>query len=173
MNIDINIPIDSISIRDLHRYIPLEKWQNLHEISKQRATIVAQTHNHTIELLRLNSLRFITDPEYFIKAQLLASAYYGFDAPCVDYDFYNIEAEALGQKMVYRTGLLPEVDVREPLIADKKDLGKLTPEVSREKPRFDFVLGMIKLYSSVFGKNPKLRFCGPTASPFPYGATGT
>ncbi|MCL6087984.1 MAG: uroporphyrinogen decarboxylase family protein [Actinobacteria bacterium] len=130
-------------------------------ISKKRATIEAQSNNHTIKLFEIDSKRFATDSELFIKAQLLVSAYYGFDRPCIDYDFYNIESEALGQEMVYKNGLLPEINFLNPLIAEKKDLYKLKPPVYKDKARFSFVLGINRLFKSILGITPKIRFCGP------------
>jgi uroporphyrinogen-III decarboxylase len=153
--------IDHIRIEKISDILPIKNWQDLRVISKKRTTIEAQTNNHTIRLLNIDSKKFISDPELFIKAQFSISAYYGFDKPCLDYDFYNIECEALGQEMIYREGFLPEINFVNPLISEKKDLYKLKSPVSKNKARFGFVLGVNKLYKSIIGIAPRIRFCGP------------
>ncbi len=160
MTLKQNISIDPLSIEEIIKIIPVDQWSNFESISKKRTIIEAQSHNHTIKLLGIDSKRFAIEPELFIKAQLLASAYYGFDKPCMDYDFYNIESEALGQEMIYRDGFLPEINFSNPLIAEKKDLYKLKPPVSKDKARFGFVLGINKFYKSIFKTVPRIRFCG-------------
>jgi hypothetical protein len=161
MNLKQKIPIDSVSIKDLKEFLPIKKWLDIKSISKKRATIEAQSNNHTIKLLNLDSTRFSTEPEYFLKTQLAISAYYGFDKPCIDYDLYTIEAESLGQKMIYSKEFLPEIDLSNPLIAEKKDLYSLKPSISKGKARFDYVLGINKLFKDIFKISPRLRFCGP------------
>ena len=161
MTLDQKLSFDSVPIEDIINILPLDEWSDLQTISKKRAIIEAQSNNHTIRLLGLDSKRFVTEPELFIKSQLAASAYYGFDRPFLDYDFYNIESESLGQKMLYRDGLLPEIDFSDPLIAEKRDLYGLKPSVSKNKARFGFVLGMNRIFKSIFKTAPKIRFCGP------------
>lgn len=161
MTLKQKISIDSISVKDLIKLLPIKKWLDIKSISKKRVTIEAQSNNHTIKLLGLNSNRFATEPKFFLKAQLAISAYYGFDKPCIDYDLYTIEAESLGQKMVYLEGFLPEVDLSNPLIVEKKDLYSLKPAISKNKARFDYVLGINKLFKDIFKIAPRLRFCGP------------
>lgn len=161
MTLKQKLSIDLLPIEEIVKILPVDQWSNLGSISKKRAIVEAQSHNHTIKLLGIDSKRFAIEPEIFIKAQLLASAYYGFDRPCIDYDFYNIESEALGQEMIYRDGFLPEINFSNPLIAEKRDLYKLRPSVSKDKARFGFVLGINKFFKSIFKTAPKIRFCGP------------
>ena len=152
---------NSLPVEKIIDILPIDGWQNLRAISKKRTTIEAQSNNHTVKLLGIDSKRFITDPELFIKAQLLISAYYELDKPCMDYDVYNIEAEALGQEMIYKDGLLPEINFTNPLIAEKRDLYKLKSPVCKDKARFSFVLDVNKLFKSITGIIPRIRFCGP------------
>jgi hypothetical protein len=153
--------IDYIPVKDLKKLLPIKKWLDIKSISRKRAIIEAQSNNHTIKLLGLDSKRFATEPELFIKAQLAASAYYGFDKPCIDYDLYTIEAESLGQKMIYSKEFLPEIDLSNPLIAEKNNLYSLKPSISKNRARFDYVLGINKLFKDIFKIAPRLRFCGP------------
>ncbi len=153
--------IDLLEIDEIIKLLPMDNWPNLGPVSKKRATIEAQSNSHTIKLLGIDSKRYSRDPKLFIKAQLLVSAFYGFDRPSLDYDFYNIESEAVGQEMIYREGTLPEINFTKPLIAEKKDLYKLSLSVSKEKARFGYVIGINRLFKSIFGTAPKIRFCGP------------
>ncbi|MGZ5486849.1 MAG: uroporphyrinogen decarboxylase family protein [Nitrososphaeraceae archaeon] len=153
--------INSLDIEKIFNILPIKDWQNLKVTSKKRTTFEAQSNNHTIKLLGIDSSRFINDSELFVKSQLIISAYYGLDKPCIDYDFYNIECEALGQEMIYREGLLPEINFVNPLITEKRDLYRLKSQVSKNKERFDFVLGLNKLFRSITGITPRIRFCGP------------
>ena len=153
--------IDQVSIDDVKIITSGTEWTSFNSISRKRALIEAQTPNHTIKVLKIDSKRFASDPEIFTKSQLLISAYYGFDKPCVDYDFYNIESEALGQDMIYRDGLIPEVNFLNPLLSDKKALYKLISPVNKDKGRFGFVLGTNSLFKKITGYAPRLRFCAP------------
>jgi hypothetical protein len=156
-----NYLIKKLELEDIERFIPLQNWQNTEDLFKQRIVVEGQTNNHTIRLLGLKSKDFISDPVLFIKAQFLVSAYYNFDKPCNDYDFYNIEAEALGQEMIYREGFLPEINITKPLLEEKKTLYSLKPNISKNKARFGFVIGLNKLFKSILGFTPRIRFCGP------------
>ena len=153
--------INSLDIEKIFNILPIKDWQNLKTTSMKRTTFEAQSNNHTIKLLGIDSNRFINDSELFVKSQLIISAYYGLDKPCLDYDLYNIECEALGQEMIHREGLLPEINFVNPLITEKRDLYRLKSPISKNKKRFDFVLGLNKLFRSITGITPRIRFCGP------------
>jgi uroporphyrinogen-III decarboxylase len=153
--------IEYMPIKDLIKLLPIKKWLDVKSVLKKRAIIEAQSNNHSIKLLGLDSNRFATEPDYFLKTQLAISAYYGFDKPCIDYDLYTIEAESLGQKMIYSKEFLPEVDLSNPLIAEKNNLYSLKPSISKNRARFDYVLGINKLFKDIFEIAPRLRFCGP------------
>ena len=43
---------------------------------------------------------------------------YGIDVPVLDYDVYNIEAEAIGQAMKYSETDMPDVDRTRPLVRE-------------------------------------------------------
>ena len=141
--------------------LPIKKWQSLKDILKERPSIEGQTNNNTIKFLGLDSKRFLEDAELFIKAQLLLSAYYKFDKPCIDYDFYSTEAESLGQEVIYRSGYLPEINIQNPLLEEKKKLYSLKLDISKNNERFGFVTTLNDLFKSFIGYAPRIRFCGP------------
>lgn len=56
--------------------------------------IAAQCNDHSARLAGVPAQRFFTDANIFARTQLLATEYYGLDAPNNLWDVYNIEAEA-------------------------------------------------------------------------------
>ncbi|MCP3954875.1 MAG: hypothetical protein GY697_22040, partial [Desulfobacterales bacterium] len=78
----------------------------------QNAHIVvgAQSNDHSACLAGVPTERFFTDACLFAKVQLLVSEYYRVDGPINFWDVYNVEAEAMGQKVIYVPGGLPDVD---------------------------------------------------------------
>ena len=69
--------------------------------------IAAQCNDHSARLAGIPCPRFFTDPLAFARTQLLVSEYYGFDARTTQ-DIHNIEAEAMGQKILSPEGI-PDV----------------------------------------------------------------
>ena len=69
--------------------------------------IYAALTEHARYLFGIPARTFYTVPEVFVEAQLLVSEYYGLDLPAVHGDVINIEAEALGRKVIYRPRQLP------------------------------------------------------------------
>ncbi len=87
--------------------------------------IAAQCIDHTARLAGVASRRFFTDAHTFARTQLLVTEYYGFDAPNYLWDVYNIEAEAMGQKIIYHPDGIPDADRRDPLIKSPSDLDNI------------------------------------------------
>ncbi len=85
-------------------------------IENTHIVIGAQSNDHSAHLAGISSKRFFTDAYTFAKVQLLVSEYYRVDAPINFWDVYNVEAESLGQKVVYPPGGLPDTDRTRPLI---------------------------------------------------------
>ncbi|MBI5440917.1 MAG: hypothetical protein HY900_06875, partial [Deltaproteobacteria bacterium] len=93
----------------------------------RRVVIAAQSNDHSARLAGVPTERFFTDAATFARTQLLVSAYYGFDAPVDIWDAYNIEAEALGQRIVYPADGIPDADRTQPLIRTPADLDRVAP----------------------------------------------
>jgi hypothetical protein len=68
-----------------------------------------------MEELGANAKEFYTTPELLPTGTLKILEKYGVDVPVLDYDVYNIEAEALGQKIIYSDHFMPDVDRTKPL----------------------------------------------------------
>ena len=94
---------------------------------------------------------------------LETQAKYGIDVPVIDYDVYNIEAEAIGQVIKYTDTNMPDVDRSRPLIRDWDDLNKIrTPDFDSDG-RFRQVIEMNRLFRSLIGGGAEipLQFCAP------------
>jgi hypothetical protein len=122
--------------------------------------VTAQLAAHTIRLTGVDEQLFWSDPAVFLKNHLLASEYYELDGPSTYYDLYNIEAEALGQKLVWLPREFPEIDRRDQLIKGAADLDHLSPPDPYKAGRMPFVMEVFKRMVDM-GLNPALRFCAP------------
>jgi len=126
-----------------------------------RVPVYAQMHEFTMKELDIPADTFYTTPEILTPATLEIAERYGLDAGFVDYDVYNIEAEALGQKVVFFENYIPDVDRRIPLISDPKDLDKIRTPDFDTVGRFTKVIEMQSIYVKLTGLPPSLQFCAP------------
>ncbi len=116
-----------------------------------RVPVFAQMHEFALSELNVAPKKFYTTPELFIKGSLDIMEAYGIDMAVLDYDVYNIEAEALGQAIIYSDTGMPDVDRTKPLIRDKSDLKKIrTPDFEKDG-RFPVVLEMNRLFQEMTG----------------------
>ena len=95
--------------------------------ANNHVVIGAQSNDHSAHLVEISPKRFFTDALTFARVQLLVTEYYGVDAPINFWDVYNIEAEALGQKVDYDPEGIPDSDRTRPLISKPSDLDRITP----------------------------------------------
>ena len=89
--------------------------------------IGAQCNDHSAHLAGISSKQFFTDASTFARVQLLVTEYYRLDVLSNFWDVYNIEAEALGQPLVYPPRGIPDIDRTRPLINAPSDLDRLSP----------------------------------------------
>ncbi|MFC2159793.1 uroporphyrinogen decarboxylase family protein, partial [Actinomycetota bacterium] len=104
---------------------------------------------------------FLNDAKLFLDTQKYVFDYYGLDKLCTIYDVYNIEAEALGQKMKYFKSDMPAVDTSRPFIENKSDIKKIRDIGFKKNRRCRFVLDLIDQYKQEVGEGFKPRFCAP------------
>ena len=123
--------------------------------------LAAQCNDHSARLSNIPFRRFYTDAWTFARAQLLVTEYYGFDAPNNTWDVYNIEAEAMGQKIVYHKDGIPDVDRTEPLIKSPGDLDKIKPPDPFASGRMPWVHEVNHAYHELTGRPAKAFFCAP------------
>jgi uroporphyrinogen-III decarboxylase len=121
--------------------------------------VTAQMHDHAMTLGGTPARKFYYDATAHVNTMVAVAAYYGFDSGRGSFDVYNIEAEAMGQRMIYAENAMPTVDFRDLLIKRPEDLLKLRPPDWRSAGRVPFALDVIKL-NAAMGLN-RGYFCAP------------
>ena len=127
-----------------------------------RVPVVTQMHEFAMEELGIAAEKFYTTPEILTAGTLEIQNKYGIDVPVLDYDVYNIEAEALGQEVKYSDTDMPDVDRTKPLIRSREDLKKIrTPDFDSDG-RFPQVVEMNRIFRKLIGgAEITVRFCAP------------
>lgn len=126
-----------------------------------RVPVYAQIHEFAMTELGVSARDFYTTPAIIAPGTLEICERYGIDVGFLDYDVYNIEAEALGQKLVFFENYVPDVDRSLPLITGPEDLVKIkTPDFDSEG-RFSMVIEMHTIFEKLTGVPPTLQFCAP------------
>jgi len=122
--------------------------------------ILAQINEHVFRLFGADMREAYTNAEKFVEMNLAVFEYYGLDLPGFYYDIYNIEAEALGQRLNWDARRMPDIDRGNPLIREPGDLNRLKPPDFRKSGRMPFVLEVMKrCYDR--GIPVRIRFCSP------------
>jgi hypothetical protein len=86
---------------------------------------------------------------------------YDIDAGLFDYDVYTIEAEALGQRLIYSDKAFPQIHRSMPLIQDRHDLRKIrTPDFDSDG-RFPNVIETYSIYKKRTGIDSGMELCAP------------
>lgn len=123
--------------------------------------IGAQSNDHSAHLAGVPCPRFFTDALIFARVQLLVTEYYGFDAPINFWDVYNLEAEALGQAVIYHDDGNPDVDRTRPLLTGPADLERLQPTDPYKSGRMPWLLEVNRHYLEMTGKLERVYFTSP------------
>ncbi|MDY7076412.1 MAG: uroporphyrinogen decarboxylase family protein [Chloroflexota bacterium] len=124
-----------------------------------RIEITAQFHDHSMTLAGIPASKFYYDARTTVNVMAAVAAYYGFDSGRASFDIYNIEAEAMGAKMIYADNAMPTIDFRAPLVKGPDDLAKLKPPDWLTTARAPYALDVTKLNTRM-GANRGL-FCAP------------
>jgi len=123
--------------------------------------IGAQVNDHTAYLSGVSSELFFTDADTFAQAQLLVTEYYKLDTLSNFWDVYNVEAEALGQKIVFFSDGLPDVDRTRPLLSQPSDLDRLHPTNPNKSGRMPWVQQLNRNFLELTGKLDRVYFTAP------------
>ena len=123
--------------------------------------IGAQSNDHSAYIAGVLPKRFFTDAHTFARVQLLVTEYYHLDVVSNFWDVYNIEAEALGQKVVFPTVGIPDADRTQPLISTPSDLERITPPDPYKSGRMPWVRQINKYYLEHTGILERVYFSGP------------
>jgi len=120
-----------------------------------------QINDHSAVLAGVSSEDFFTDAEIFTQTQLLVTQYYNLDTLSNFWDVYNVEAEAMGQKVIYYSEGLPDIDRNQPLIAQPSDLDRLQPPDPYTSGRLPWIQQVNKKFLEKTGKLERAYFTAP------------
>jgi uroporphyrinogen-III decarboxylase len=123
--------------------------------------IYAMLTEHARYLFGIPAQTFYTTPDLFVEAQLLVSEYYGLDLPGVHGDVINIEAEALGKRVVYRGRGAPLIESGPSLYNTLADLDRI-PEIDPTRAgRMPFMLEVYRRVGELTGLPAERWFTAP------------
>ena len=125
-----------------------------------RPPVYAQISHHSARLAGASTVEFFRDAKTFLRSELTADLFYGIDGPTIHYDVYNIEAEALGARLLWDEGQVPAVDPRRPLLDSPAAHERLRPPKPGQAGRMPYALE-INARLQDLGLEPKVRFTGP------------
>ncbi len=137
------------------------KSERQHPPEDMKIIIGAQSNDHSAHLAGVSTKKFFTDAHTFASVQLLVTEYYQLDVLSNFWDVYNIEAEALGQKVIYHPGSIPDVDRTRPLISNPSDLDRISPPDPYTSGRMPWILQFNKLFLEMTGKLDRVYFTAP------------
>jgi uroporphyrinogen-III decarboxylase len=126
-----------------------------------RVPVFAQMHEFAMQELGLNAREFFTHPDFLVAGYLSVLERFGIDVPTVDYDVYNVEAEAIGQSVIFSEHDMPDVDRSDPLIKSQADLKKIRTPDFASAGRLATVVEINNLFCELVGETPTLNFCAP------------
>ena len=138
------------------------KWaaDTAHGIPK-RVPIYAQTCELIPEEMGKSAREVFRDPELLNIGTFAVCEKYGIDIPIMEFDTYNIEAEAIGQKINFYDDIMPDIDRTQPLIREESDIRKIiTPDFDKAG-RCPFVIDVFTLFEKFVGVKASLAFCAP------------
>lgn len=123
--------------------------------------IYAALTEHARYLFGIPARTFYTTPDVFVEAQLIVSKYYGLDLPAVHGDVINIEAEALGRKVMFRPRSAPLLEPGPPLYQTRSDVDAI-PEIDPYRAgRMPFMLEVYRLVGKNTGLPAERWFTAP------------
>jgi uroporphyrinogen-III decarboxylase len=126
-----------------------------------RVPVFVQMHEFGMHELGVNAREFFTDPNLLVGGYLSVLEKYEVDVPTIDYDVYNIEAEAIGQSIIFSEHDMPDVDRSDPLIKNDNDLKKIKKPDFTSDGRLATVVEANHRFCEWVGETPTLNFCAP------------
>ncbi|OFW57973.1 MAG: hypothetical protein A2W01_10925 [Candidatus Solincola sediminis] len=126
-----------------------------------RVPVIMQPYTYAMGMNGLSARRFFSEPEPFIHASYNTAAYFGVDFWSPVFDFYNIELDALGQKLIWRDKSEPDVDTSDPLVKSEDDLKRLKPPVAGKSGRMPYVLESYRRFMEIMKLPPMCYCCAP------------
>lgn len=126
-----------------------------------RVPVLVQPYTYAMAMHGLSARVFFTQARPFVHASRNMAAYFGFDFWSPTFDFYNIELEAMGQRLIWRDRSEPDVDSAHPLVGSEHEFRRLRPPVPGKDGRMPFVLEAYRRYTEIMGVPPMAYACSP------------
>ncbi len=126
-----------------------------------RVPVYAQMHEFVAHRLNIPNRIFYSRADIRVPAMLDVQAEFDIDVATVTHDVYNIEAEGMGQPLIFNDECMPDVDRNKLLIQEKGDLGKIKTPDFENSGRFINVVEMYKAFQDLTGILPGLGFTAP------------
>lgn len=105
--------------------------------------------------------KIFRSPDLLMEGTFRLCRRYGITVPSVDFDTYNIEAEAIGQPMVFHPSIAPDVNRTRPMIRDAADLKKIRTPDFDTAGRCPMVVSLYEKTREALGREPSMAFCAP------------
>lgn len=116
----------------------------------ERVNVILELTDHAAPRVQMTVRDICRDGRKLIYSQLAAQSAYETDAPLLNFpDFYNVENEALGQKVHFSENSLPVLV--EPLIKSPQDLKKLCLPDPEKSGRLPQTLEIVRTFHDKLG----------------------
>lgn len=125
-----------------------------------RPPVYAQMHEFALKNSKASGEIFYKDAELYVDGVLKTTAAYGLDVPDIVWDAYNLEAQALGVKVVFSKDASPALD-QTPIIRNAKDLARLKIPDPQKAGRYQWAMDCMQIFESRTGVPASLCFCSP------------
>jgi len=123
--------------------------------------VSAQINDYAMAKCGHSAEVYYRDAGIFLDSIIKVSYELGFDFVRPVYDVYNIEAEALGQRLRWDPFLMPQIDTQNPLIHDLQELEKIKTPSIPDSGRMGFALKVYELYQTHCHDKPTIIICHP------------
>ncbi|GAK57185.1 methyltransferase, MtaA/CmuA family [Candidatus Vecturithrix granuli] len=138
-----------------------ERLQKAGEGIPDCVPFTSQMHEFAMAWSGTSGSTFYTDASALVAGIVKTAEDFDFDIPGLGYDVYNIEAEALGQQLIFNERQTPAINTALRLLKEKKHLLSLKPPIPGSSGRMPFVLNLHRLYRERTGISPAIQFCAP------------
>jgi len=123
--------------------------------------VIAQMHEFAMRESGIPGHEFYTDAKKFVRGICETTERFDFDTPSFLWDVYNIEAEALGCRLVTFPDMAPAIDNSTPLLKTAQDLARLKAPDPYAAGRMPLVLEIMQQVKEQSGQTPLPCYCAP------------
>lgn len=125
-----------------------------------RPPVFAQLHEFALQQSEESGVKFYQDPEIYVRGILNTTKNLNLDTPDIVWDAYNLEAEALGVKVLFEDTSSPALD-QTPLIENEKDLAALKIPDPETSGRYGWAMNCMEIFKELTGIPSPHSFCSP------------